>query len=225
MTDAVIFDLDNTLYEYENLNDSAMEALCWFTCEKFGLSSSLFLEAFGWAKKETKGILGNTASSHNRLLYFQRVLEYIGERPTGEALEMYETYWGYMLDNMRLRDGAKELLEYCKSKEIKIGICTDLTAHIQHRKIRKLEISSFIDAIVTSEEAGAEKPAEIMYRMILDKLKIAPGNSVFIGDNLEKDVKGPLHFGMDALWFHKEQDKIYHSVSSFVEVMEFLDGR
>ena len=160
MLRAVIFDLDDTLYEYEELNRIATAKLCAFTCERLRVSEQRFYAAYDWGRRETKRTLGNTGASHNRLLYCQKTLEYLGQRPVGLALEMYETYWGYMLEHMNLRPGAGELLGYCSKRGLKIGICTDLTAHIQHRKLKRLGLSELVSALATSEEAGIEKPRE-----------------------------------------------------------------
>lgn len=222
MLQAIVFDLDDTLYDYSRWNEKAIEELCLFVQRQLSVSKDSFYEAFHWSRKETKRLLGNTASSHNRLLYCQKTLEYLGCPPTSLALDMYEVYWGYMLEHISLRDGAWELLEYCRNEKMKIGICTDLTAHIQHRKIRKLGLSGWIDGIVTSEEAEAEKPDDKIYQMILKKLKTSPESTIFVGDDLEKDVIGPLKAGMKAIWLHKGKQEPYRACSSFREVKEYF---
>lgn len=224
MYKAVVLDLDDTLYEYEQINKEAIEVLGAYTCHQFGITKSKFHEAFHWARKETHEILGNVGASHNRILYCQKILEYIRVNPIEKALDMYDTYWGYMLDHMVLRNGAMEFLEHCKNKEIKIGICTDLTAHIQHRKIRKLGIAPWITSLVTSEEAGVEKPSEFIYQLILKKLQVEPEEALFIGDNLEKDVKGPEKAGMGALWFHEEAEGKEPSAVLFGKAMKLING-
>ena len=104
-----------------------------------------------------------------------------------------------------------------------MGICTDLTVHIQHRKIRKLRIDEYIDAIVTSEEAGVEKPDFKMYNKILEKLDVNPEEALFIGDSLKKDVLGPMEYGMKALWLYSKTGKDkYQSIQNFDELLEIL---
>ncbi len=203
---AVIFDLDDTLYDYKSIHKLAMENLCAFACGKFRISKSDFDEAFSLAKKQTKQLLGDVAACHNRLLYCQKTLENLKLNPINGALEMYDCYWNFMLDNMRLREGVIELLQKLKIDGLKIAICTDLTAHIQHRKIQKLGLASYIDVLVTSEETGAEKPSEKMYFLTFEKLKkLVPSltriECLFVGDSEERDVQGPLQFGMNALLF------------------------
>lgn len=202
MIRAVVFDLDDTLYDYESLDREAMENLCSFTRGRLGITREAFFDAFKRARKETKETLEGTGASHNRMLYCQKTLEELGKKPASLALEMYEAYWGYMLERMELRAGARELFRYCREKGIKIGICTDLTAHIQHRKLRALGLEAWTDVLVTSEEAGAEKPSPAIYRLLLDKLRMSPEEVLFVGDSLERDVKGPAAMGMRAVLFH-----------------------
>ena len=222
MIKAIIFDLDDTLYSYNELNKQGINEICNYTCEKLKIEKEKFYEAFDKAKKEVKDTLGDVASSHNRLLYCQKTLENLKKNQFSIALEMYEVYWQYILKNMKLNANALEVLKFCKQKKIKIGICTDLTAHIQHRKIRKLGIDEYIDAIVTSEEGGVEKPNFKMYNKILEKLNVLSGETLFVGDSLKKDVLGSVEYGMKALWYSKINNEKCQSIQNFDELLEIL---
>ena len=154
MIKAVIFDLDDTLYDYKALERAAFECVGGLVRERLGVSEEQYEDAFMRARQTTKEMLGETATSHSRMLYFQKTLEYLDIRPLYLALEMYETYWGFFLDNMCLYPGARELLEALHEKYIRVGVCTDLLAHIQHRKLRRLGMIDDVDCMVTSEEIG-----------------------------------------------------------------------
>lgn len=205
MIKAVIFDLDDTLYSYQSLHTQAMEYLMEFTCSKLPVSELDFQEAFKRARQETKKTLRYTASEHNRMIYFQKTLEYLNHSPIGLCLEMYQIYWDFILNNMRLADGAEDLLKKLKSLQIKIGVCSDLTVYIQHRKLKHLGLTPYVDALVTSEEAGAEKPAQIMFQLILNKLKVNAQETIYIGDSYDKDVKGSERAGMKSIWYTEEE--------------------
>jgi HAD hydrolase, family IA, variant 1 len=222
MIKAVILDLDDTLYSYSELNEQGISKICKYTCQKLKIKKEKFYEAFDKAKKDVKITLEGVASSHNRLLYCQKTLENLNENPFSIALEMYEIYWQHILKNMKLNANVLEVLKFCKHKKIKIGICTDLTVHIQHRKIRKLGIDEYVDAIVTSEEVGVEKPDFKMYNKILEKLDVTPGEALFVGDSLKKDVLGSMEYGMKALWYSKTDNNKYQSIQNFNELLEIL---
>ncbi len=206
MYKAIVFDLDDTLYDYESIHKSAMKKLRAFTCKKIEISEKEFDIAFLAAKKETKDVLGETGASHNRMLYCQKTLEKLGKNPVDGALEMYDCYWDFMLSEMKLREGTVQLLEKLKADNIKIAICTDLTTQIQHRKIKQLGLVPYIDVLITSEEAGAEKPNERIYELTYAKLQtlipdIKKSECLFVGDSKEKDVAAPKRFGMDSVLF------------------------
>ncbi|MCX4321515.1 MAG: HAD-IA family hydrolase [Lachnospiraceae bacterium] len=228
MIKAVIFDLDDTLYDYKALERAAFECVGGLVRERLGVSEEQYEDAFMRARQTTKEMLGETATSHSRMLYFQKTLEYLDIRPLYLALEMYETYWGFFLDNMCLYPGARELLEALHEKYIRVGVCTDLLAHIQHRKLRRLGMIDDVDCMVTSEEAGAEKPASGIFELCLQKLRLPAAEVCFVGDNLERDIKGATAAGMQAIWFHtgasqeeKERDDI-DVVSDYGELYELL---
>lgn len=206
MIKAVIFDLDDTLYDYKALERAAFECVGELVRERLGVSEEQCEEAFMRARQATKAKLGETATSHSRMLYFQKTLEYLDIRPLYLALEMYETYWGFFLDNMLLYPGVRELLEALHEKYIRVGVCTDLLAHIQHRKLRRLGMMDDVDCLVTSEEAGVEKPAPGIFHLCLEKLRLPAEEVCFVGDNLERDVKGAMAAGLQAVWFHPESE-------------------
>lgn len=93
MYKAIVFDLDDTLYEYESLNREAIHMVYDYSCKQLEISESAFESILNHAKNEVKKVLKDTASSHNRLLYFQKMLEYLEKCPTDLALNMYEIYW------------------------------------------------------------------------------------------------------------------------------------
>lgn len=218
---AVILDLDDTLYDYASLNDAAIESVVAIAQKKCMVPKDTFMDVFLWAREETKKVLNETGACHNRMLYFQKALEHLGLPPVISAIDLYECYWGYILENLQLSYGAMEFLQYCKYHSAKIGICSDLTAHIQHRKIRRLGIAHLIDAVVTSEEAGVEKPHLQMFTMILSKLGVAASEALYIGDSYKKDVVGAESAGIDVLWYKgKDEDK--RTIHSFSEALEKL---
>ena len=206
MYKAVIFDLDDTLYDYQSAHKAATERLRAFACVRLGVAKEEFDRAFSLARAETQSLLDGTGASHNRMVYCQKTLENLGRSPVDGALEMYDCYWNSMLSGMRLRDGVVSLLECLRADGVKTAVCTDLTAHIQHRKIRQLGLAPYIDVLVTSEEAGAEKPDGRIYELTLRKLRkldgtITAGDCLFVGDDEVKDVDGPRLFGMEAVMF------------------------
>lgn len=213
MIKAVIFDLDDTLYNYIEFHEGAVLASYEKANELFGVDKSRFLEAFEYGKTRAKIGMENVASGHNRILYYQLALEYLGINPIDYAIDLYEAYWGYILDRIELYPYVIPLFEELKNKGIKIGILSNLTTYIQHRKLRKLNISKYVDALVTSEEASVEKPDEKTFARILEKLEINPSEAVMVGDSLKNDKAGAEAVGILGIHFDGDEEKLVREIN------------
>ncbi len=201
MLKAVIFDLDDTLYDYKTCDTKATNALLCYLKDKLDIPPEQGKLCLQQAKKIVKEQLGNVAASHNRILYTQILSELCGLKPAQYAYEMYEIYWNAMLEKMKPYPYVKKLWSILKENQIKIAILTDLTAQIQHRKLIKMGLQNNVDCLVTSEEAGAEKPDKVMFQKIMKKLGCQKDEVILIGDSLEKDILGAKAFGIPSIWF------------------------
>ncbi len=200
MIKAILMDLDDTLYDAAAAYRRGEEAAIRTGSEVLGISREEWAEAWKTGKACTKKILTEGAAQHHRLFYIQHALEYLGRSPFEHTEEIYEAYWRAALDGMKLFDGVEEFLQQAKAKGWKLALCTDMTAVMQYRKIRRLGLPEYLDAVVTSEEAGAEKPDCRMFELTLEKLGTAPEEAVMIGDNFRKDVEGARQAGIRAIW-------------------------
>ena len=132
---AIIFDTDNTLYPYEPAHQAATKAVEAKVEDLLGINKDRFSKVFDISKKEIKRLLGNTASSHSRLLYIQRTLENLGMKTKVLlTLDLEQTYWRTFLNNCKLFPGVLDFIYLLKSEGILMANITDLTAQIQFRK-------------------------------------------------------------------------------------------
>jgi putative hydrolase of the HAD superfamily len=191
LPDAFLFDTDNTLFPFDPAHDAAQQAVKEKIVGTFSISPQEFDKAFKEARTQVKSRLKHTASSHSRLLYLQRMLEIMGlGSQVLLALDFEQTYWRTFLTNAVLFDGVKELLDDIRLLGIPTAIVTDLTAQIQFRKVVYLGLDNYFDYIVTSEEAGFDKPHEAPFKIALDKMR-PKGDCVWmIGDDPVKDIRG-----------------------------------
>lgn len=200
----MIFDLDDTIYNYTECDKEASARLAGFCCARFGIREDEFKALYGKARAVVKSRLGAVAASHNRMLYMQVLLEELQEKPSGLALELYDVYWDAMLARMRPFAYVLPYFQYLRHSNIKIGILTDLTAHIQHRKLRALGIADYVNCLVTSEEAGEEKPSPRMYELMLGKLALRSEEVCMIGDSGAKDITGAEKSGIRGVLLTQE---------------------
>lgn len=221
----ILLDIDNTLYDYNISHTFAKSKVLEYSMNVFNLSKVEVNFAYEKARKQIHIELCETASSHNRLLYFQRMSEIIGVNPMEHAFEIYNIYWDNFLEIMQPFDGVYELLEKFKGE---ICLLTDLTAHIQYRKIKKLRLEKYCKVLVTSEEAGHEKPHPYMFVMALEKLGLKSDEVCMIGDSFKKDIFGATNLGVAAIWINHEskienhEDELITEVQSFKEILELV---
>lgn len=191
LPDAFLFDTDNTLYPYDPAHAAAQTAVRDKVVSMFSISPEEFDKAFKQARNQVKTRLKHTASSHSRLLYLQRMLEIMGlGSQVLLALDFEQTYWRTFLSNAVLFDGIKELLDDIRLLGIPTAIVTDLTAQIQFRKVVYFGLDHYFDYIVTSEEAGFDKPHEAPFQIALEKMRPNGDCIWMIGDNPVNDIRG-----------------------------------
>lgn len=189
--DCILFDTDNTLYPYDPSHHAAMDAVRNKVIQNFSISLDEFDTAFNQAKSDVKQRLKSTASSHSRLLYMQKMLELLGlGSQVFLALDLEQTYWRTFLANSILFDGVKDFLDELRMASIPTVIVTDLTAQIQFRKMIYFGLDHYFDYIVTSEEAGADKPDPAPFKIALEKVKPKGSTIWMIGDNPVNDIQG-----------------------------------
>lgn len=200
MLKTVICDIDDTLYDYRSANDIALDVACTCGERELGVPARVWKERYLRVMKEQLLTHGDQVGCHSRAIRFQLVLEEL-RLPLRWAPVLEELYWQSLLRVISPMPGAAEFLREARSCGLRLGVCTDMSAQWQLRKLERLGLLEQMDFIVTSEEAGAEKPDSRIFQLCLDKANCLPEEALMIGDNLKKDVLGALECGLGALWF------------------------
>jgi len=187
----VLLDLDDTLYEYAPAHEAGLAAAAALAKEALNVSTRDFHSNLDDAKVEIKMRLGKVASAHNRLIYFQRTIERMGfsTQPV-LSLQMEQAYWSAFLDAATLFDEAIEFLDDLRIAGIPTIIVTDLSTHIQFRKIIYFGLDRYVHWVVTSEEVGLDKPFAANFELALAKLGGVEGPVWMVGESAAKDIGG-----------------------------------
>lgn len=206
MIKTVIFDIDNTLYDYDKNHAYGMKALADYCKNKFGITEDKMLSCYDQAQNITNQRIGtDTAAIHSRMLRFQCMTELLSQPLFPHVENMYHAYWDTLISHSEPSPGAIALFSELKKRNIRIGIGTDMTASIQYKKLTRLGFAPYIDFIVTSQEAGVEKPHPHFFEICVEKAGCLPGECAFIGDHLKKDVQGAIDNGLFGIWYSQEQ--------------------
>ncbi|MDP8162380.1 HAD family hydrolase [Pasteurella skyensis] len=215
-----LLDIDDTIYDYTSANKIALDNVVQFCKIKFNLDETTVINAYMQARNKTHFILQGTGSSHNRLLYIQKMLEDLGVNPLRYGLQIYNIYWDTFLENMQIFPFVDEFFDKFGEQ---ICFVTDLTSHIQFRKIQQLGLTDKVRYIVTSEATGHEKPHPFMFLQGLQKLNLPMEQVCMIGDSFEKDILGARNVGLDGFWLNLANKKREYSDKGIIEIHAFSD--
>ena len=223
----IIFDLDNTLYDYNLCHNKAINEVINYLIKtiQVSLDKEHIKSLYDDISKKIKYELINTASSHNKSIYFKRLLEKLNIEFSHFQI-INNLYWETFYENLVCFDGVKDFIMWNKNIGKKIGILTDYETEYQVVKLEKLGLLKYIDIIVTSEEVGIEKPSTQMFYTILQKLNLNPCDVIMIGDNYDKDIIGAINANILGYWFHKNNPNFNNFIdlhSKFVSIWNELD--
>ena len=102
-----------------------------------------------------------------------------------------------------LIDGALELVRELRARGYRIALVADGRVRDAGNVLAQHGLDELFDAVVISEEVGAQKPDPSMFRRALGELGLGPrdhGRAVMVGNRLERDVKGARQLGMVGVW-------------------------
>jgi putative hydrolase of the HAD superfamily len=227
--EAVLFDLDDTLYPYPPCNEAGKRGA--FEAARnlgYDLDREAFDDLYRAGRREAKRDTGGTAASHGRVLYFKHALrERTGEPRPEDALVVTDAYWSAYREAMEPFPDTEATLTELREAGVAVGIATNLTTRIQLTKLRTLGFADLIDALVTSEEAGREKPGSVMFTLSLARLGCTPEEAVLVGDNVAADIGGANAVGLETVLFNESVDpdapaahRPDHTVDALADVLE-----
>jgi 16S rRNA pseudouridine516 synthase len=163
---AVIFDLDGTLVD---------SMWMWKTID------IEFLESRGIRcpedlQKEIEGMsFSETAFYFKERFKLKESLEEIKEIWVGMSIEKYR-------NEVSLKPGAGEFLEYIAKNGLKAGIATSNGRQMVEAVIESLHIGQYFQVVATSCEVPAGKPAPDIYLKVARELSVSPSHCLVFED-------------------------------------------
>ena len=205
---AVLADLDDTLFDHAHATRGALAHLHtieprWavWTSDHFEARHGEMLELL-----HQEVLTGRLTVEAARIERFRRLLRAVEveDRPAAARAvdialsyrEAYEAAW-------RPVPGARALLEALAHAGIRVAVVTNNLVAEQRLKIERLDLGRYIDALITSEEAGIPKPDPAIFRQALDRLRTPARDAVMIGDAWPTDILGARAAGIRAVWLNR----------------------
>ncbi len=208
MIKEVVFDIDDTLYDYEKGHAEGVRRMREYAEKELEVPGDEYMAEFQRMNDVIKKRVGDDAIIHSRSIRIQNMLEQ-WEKPIFPHLKnLYLLYWNGLLEASEAEPGSVEALRTLREMGIRIGIGTDMTLRMQYEKLEKYGFAPYINHIVTSQEAGHEKPHPALMGLCIEKAGCRPEEMVFVGDNFKKDIVGSAAAGMHPVWYRAKEKKL-----------------
>lgn len=192
MIKAVFFDIDDTLYDTSGFAKLARKAALRAMIDA-GLPLSQ-QEAYLLLREIIKE-KGSNYDKHFNILTKRVMGE---EKPLLIALGMI-TYHNVKFALLRLFPDTMSTLIYLKKSNYQLGVISNGLTIKQWEKLIRLGLHHFFDDVVTSQEAGSEKPDQKIFQLALDRMECQAEKSVMVGNKFSEDILGATKAGMSAI--------------------------
>lgn len=220
----VFIDIDDTLLDFTKCANDAIKS----ACNKFGVPyTTTLVDTFHpinldlWQRLEKKEVTKEKLFDTR----FQIVFDKLGIKADGIAFET--AFRENFHESAILVDGARDLLEYLRSK-YKVYVASNASMHQQTNRMKRAELDGYIDGYFVSEEIGFPKPQKEFFDACFKALPdVKPQDVVMIGDSLSADIKGACEYGLKTIWYNHRNEptsdvKCDYIVSQLSEVKNIL---
>ena len=206
MVRAVLFDLDDTIFDHRETSRRALSALRSgfpvlrvFSLDELEQRHARVLEELHQGGV-MQGFVSVDAAREER---FRRIWREAGAEATGDvAREAASLYRRTYLAERCLVPGAGAVLRAIKPYA-QLGIVTNNILAEQEDKLRQFGLRSLIDALVVSAEEGVAKPEPGIFLRALAILGCEASEAVMVGDTWATDIVGATAAGIRAVWFNR----------------------
>jgi putative hydrolase of the HAD superfamily len=215
---AILFDWGETLVSIPGMIHSAerhmacLERLYSEPCE-YGASSlaqrcripwETFRQAYWDA---ARGQMARSAQSLREHSFEDRFrdafrLAQVADAPVGrEVAALVARFGDHIVRDAMAVEGALEAVTLL-AQRYRLGVVSNYpNAPLVERTLERFGMRAFFSAVVVSGEFGWLKPHPSVFREALRRLDARPERTLFVGDDLRNDVKGPKALGLRTAWF------------------------
>ncbi len=225
MITAVIFDLDDTLYDEIDYCRSGFASVCERIAHLPGAPAAERIFEALWKQFATG----------NRTRTFNAALDDLGmtcdDRLIAELVRLYRTH----VPNIKLPSDSRDVLARL-SRKYSLALLTDGFLPAQRLKARALGIEKYFKMILYTQDLGRDswKPSLAGFEKIMQTLNAHPQSMACVADNELKDFIAPNKLGMATICLlrpsriHTQTStdpnaKPHHTITQIADLPALLD--
>lgn len=142
--------------------------------------------------------------------FLRRRLGREGWLPAGklEQLPLFlaEMFRSISRRRLELYPGVRRALDALRGRR-RLGVISDAQAAWARPELRMAGVEHYFDPIVVSGEHGFRKPDRRIFELALQRLGAAPWETVYVGNDIYRDVFGPQRLGMKTVLYLSNQGR------------------
>lgn len=227
---AVLFDLDDTLFDHRHSCRSGLAAVQ----QDFQRLQEIPLDDLErdymnlLEELHAKVLQGVIAPEEARAERFRRLFLQTGKEVSPATAEVWaQSYQKAYRAARRPVPGAIPLLRRLEPMA-KVAIVSNNLVEEQREKLRCCGLHQFIDCLVVSEEVGAVKPEPAIFEEVLNRLRCGAQEAVMVGDSWIEDISSAHGVGIRPVWLNRygrlcPDQTLGVEINSFEPVDEVLD--
>lgn len=191
--EAISFDLDNTLVQYERSPGEVLQA----AFDTLDLDPIFSVEEY-YARydefAERSDSMDELRSECFAALAAENGYESHLGRDVADAFSDERDQ-----SNVEFLPAAEQILEEV-AREHRVAILTNGAADAQRQKIEAANLERWVDTVVIAGHETPPKPDPEPFNRVMESLNTTPATTVHVGDSLETDIAGATAAGLDSVW-------------------------
>lgn len=204
----LFIDFDDTLYDtHGNAVIALSETFDYFHLDRYFSDPQVFYDAYWTANIDlwTQYAKGEITRDYLIVERFRRPLSVgKGIEITKElCLEISDRFLDFCASKPGVISSAHEMMDYLKQRGYRMHMCSNGFHEVQYKKLDACGLRDYFDTIILSEDAGVNKPSKAYFDYALKVSGASRETTLMIGDNLQSDILGALHAGLDAMLFNR----------------------
>lgn len=204
MISAIVFDVDDTIYDQQAPYRIAVEN-CFPDFDMTQINQAYIRFRHYSDTGFPRVMAGEWTTEYFRFWRCEQTLLEFGYRQISEDegnhfQEIYEKE----LDQITMLDEMRLTLDFLKEKNIPMGIITNGPTEHQLKKVKKLGLYEYVapKRVLVSQATGFQKPQKEIFNLAAEQFDMNPDTTLYVGDSYDNDIIGAHNSGWHSMWFN-----------------------